>query len=66
MKHTKFFLTFIPGFGAVVEIFALVRLGQVYGKSVGFRVGLALLSPIFLLILGFGDSTYDKHVDSFI
>ena len=29
-----------------------------FGKGVGFAIGLILLSPIFIMILGFGDATY--------
>ena len=36
----------------------LVRLAKCYGQSGGFAVGLILLYPIFILILGFGSSQY--------
>ena len=34
------------------------RLAKSFGKGTGFGIGLALLSTIFLLILGFGSDTY--------
>ena len=54
----KFFMLLIPVFGEILAIAAYVRLGQAFGKSVGFRLGLVFLTPIFLLILGFGNSQY--------
>jgi hypothetical protein len=33
-------------------------LAKSFGKSEGFTVGLILLSPIFMCILGFGDAVY--------
>jgi hypothetical protein len=34
------------------------RISTRFGQGVGFTIGLTLLSPIFWLILGFGDSKY--------
>ena len=34
------------------------RLAKAFGKSVFFGIGLLLLSPVFLLILGFDGSAY--------
>ena len=65
-SYGKFFLTLIPGFGEVVMIFAAIRLGQVYGKSVGFCLGLVFLSPVFMIILAFSDAQYQGPVSSFI
>lgn len=42
----------------VLSIVSMIKLGQAFGKSTGFIVGLVLLSPIFQLILGFGSSEY--------
>lgn len=42
----------------VLTIVSMIKLGQAFGKSTGFIVGLVLLSPIFQLILGFGSSEY--------
>ncbi len=63
-KPGKYFMVLIPVFGEILAIASMVRLGQVYGKGVGFRLGLIFLSPVFLLILGFGDSQYIGPVDS--
>ena len=42
----------------VLSIISMVKLGQAFGKSGGFIVGLVLLGPIFQLILAFGSSEY--------
>ena len=42
----------------VLNCIWLVRLAKCYGRSGGFAVGLILLYPIFILILGFGSSEY--------
>ncbi len=57
-RPAKFFMLLIPVFGEILMIAAYVRLGQVFGKSVGFRLGLVFLSPVFLLILAFDKSEY--------
>ena len=42
----------------VLSIVSMVKLGQAFGKSGGFIVGLVLLGPIFQMILAFGSSEY--------
>lgn len=42
----------------VLSIVSMVKLGQAFGKSGGFIVGLILLGPIFQMILAFGSSEY--------
>lgn len=42
----------------VLSIMQNVKLAKAFGKSTGFAIGLIFLSPIFLLILGFGDAKY--------
>lgn len=42
----------------VIEIIAMNKLAKSFGKGAGFTVGLILLQPIFLMILGFGSSEY--------
>lgn len=58
-----YFASLIPVVGSiavlVVSIMDYLRLAKVYGKSVGFGVGLVLLSPVFIPILGFGSASYD-------
>ena len=63
-SYGKYFMLLIPGFGEVLAIASMVRLGQVYGKNVGFRLGLVFLTPIFLFILGFGNAQYQGPVYS--
>ncbi len=42
----------------VISIIQASRLAKAFGKGTGFAVGLYFLNPIFMLILGFGDSNY--------
>lgn len=51
-------LLFIPIVGIVVAIILMVDIAKAFGKSVLFAVGLILLSPIFICILGFGSAQY--------
>jgi hypothetical protein len=51
-------LFFIPIVNIITAIVVLWDLGKAFGKSEGFSIGLVLLSPIFICILGFGSSTY--------
>ena len=41
-----------------IDIYLAIKLGDAFKKGVGFKVGLVLLSAIFYMILGFGDSKY--------
>ena len=57
--------TILKILGAILLIAALVlaiigthKLSKAFGHGVGFTLGLIFLSPIFMLILGFGKSTY--------
>ena len=49
-------------FATIIAIWYCVRLSKVFGHGVLFALGLIFLSPIFLLILGFGSSKYDKKL----
>jgi len=51
-------LLFIPVVGLVIAIIVALDVAKSFGKSALFGVGLALLSPIFYCILGFGDAQY--------
>ena len=51
-------LLFIPYASLVIVIILMVDLAKSFGKSTGFGVGLALLGPVFMPILGFGSATY--------
>lgn len=44
--------------GAVLKIVTAYKLAKSFGKGIPFTIGLALLSPIFLLILGLSKDTY--------
>lgn len=54
----KFLLLLIPTYNVVLATETKLRLAKVFGKSTGFGVGLALLSPIFMMVLGFGEAKY--------
>jgi len=51
-------LLFIPFVNIIIAIIIMLELAKVFGKGVGFAVGLILLGFIFIPILGFGDATY--------
>ena len=53
-----FLLLFIPCVGIVVAVILFIELAKCFGKGAGFGLGLALLSPIFFPLLGFGDAKY--------
>lgn len=44
-------------------VLANIKLSKAFGHGIGFAVGLTLLQPIFLMILGFGSSQYDPSID---
>ena len=46
----------------VISIVWYVKLAKSFGKSGGFAVGLIFLSPIFMMILGCGDSQYQGKI----
>jgi len=51
-------LMLIPFVNIVIFIIICIEIAQRFGKGAGFGVGMALLSPIFWPILGFGDAQY--------
>lgn len=51
-------LMLIPCVQTIVGIILAIDLAKSFGKGTGFGVGLALLSFIFMPILGFGDARY--------
>ncbi len=53
-----FLLTFVPCANFVVLIILYFKLAKAFGQGTGFGFGLLFLSPIFMLILGFGSSQY--------
>lgn len=48
----------IPIVNIVVLVIVMLELAKAFGKGIGFAIGLILLAPIFLMILGFGSSQY--------
>lgn len=53
-----FFLMFIPIVNTIVGMMLLIKLAESFGKGYFFGIGLILLSPIFICILGFDSSEY--------
>lgn len=51
-------LLFIPVVNIIVMILAWVGVAKAFGKGTGFAIGLLLLSPIFVPLLGFSDAQY--------
>jgi hypothetical protein len=48
----------IPLLNLFVQIRWGIEMAQSYGRGIGFAIGLILLEPLFLVILGFGDTSY--------
>ncbi|MBR6223294.1 MAG: hypothetical protein IKQ71_07635 [Lachnospiraceae bacterium] len=42
----------------VLHIMQSIKMAKAFGKGTGFAIGLILLQPIFLLILGYGRAEY--------
>ena len=53
-----FLLMFVPCVGTVFQIILFFKLASAFGRGVGFGFGLLFLSPIFYMILGFGEADY--------
>jgi hypothetical protein len=51
-------LYLVPLVNIVIWIIVSVDLAKSFGKGSGFAIGLILLTPLFYLILAFGDATY--------
>jgi hypothetical protein len=51
-------LFFIPVVNLIMYIIVMLDLAKAFGKSIGFAIGLILLCPIFVCILGFGNAQY--------
>jgi hypothetical protein len=54
----KFLLLLIPVVGVIYYVLFSVRLARRFGKGLLFGVGLMLLPPLFILILGLGSAKY--------
>ena len=57
-KGIYFLLLLVPFVNAFIGILTLYKLGQNFGKSTGFIIGMILLPIIFMPMLAFGDSTF--------
>lgn len=53
-----FLLSFIPCVNFVISIMLAFKMAKAYGQGTAFGFGLFLLTPIFYMILGFGDAEY--------
>ncbi len=53
-----FILMFVPCANIVAAFLITQDLAKSFNKSSGFGIGLFLLSPIFIPLLGFGDAQY--------
>jgi hypothetical protein len=53
-----FFLLCIPVVNLFLSIALCIDLARVYGKGSGYAAGLAFLTPVFLLMIAFGDAQY--------
>lgn len=53
-----FLLLICPCINIIFIIWVYNLLSKSFGKDEGFTVGLVLLTPIFMCILGFGDAVY--------
>ena len=51
-------LMIIPIVGLIIWIIVALDLAKVFGRGTGFAIGLIFLSPIFAMILGFGEDMY--------
>lgn len=53
-----FLLTFVPVVNFFIIIIMLFKLAKAFGQGIAFGFGLLFLTPIFMLILGFGGAEY--------
>ncbi len=57
-QGSRFWLLLIPVYNIVLLIQTYIKLAAVFGKGGGFAAGLIFLSPVFMLILAFGNCRY--------
>ena len=48
----------IPIVNFVVAVMVLINVAKAFGKGTGFAIGMLLLGPIFIPMLGFGSAQY--------
>ncbi len=53
-----FLLLLVPCVNYIFLIILAFKLSSAFGRGVGFGFGLLFLTPIFYMILGFGDAEY--------
>lgn len=53
-----FLMLFIPIANVVAAFLLAYNLARAFGKSTGFAVGLFLLQPVFMMILGYSNAQY--------
>ena len=53
-------LLMIPGVNLFPYIIVCIDLARVFGKGSGFAAGLTFLTPVFLMMLAFGDAKYQR------
>lgn len=52
-------LSFIFGIVCLIILIVFeIKMAKSFGKGIGFAIGLIILNPIFILILGFGSARY--------
>ena len=56
----KFLLFLIPLVGEIYYLIFAFRLARAFHKGAVFALGLIFFPPLFMLILGFGGSTYKR------
>ena len=52
-------LFIIPVVNVVITIIVMLDVAKAFRKGVGFGIGLILLNPLFMMILGYGSAEYD-------
>ncbi len=53
-----FLLYFVPCANVVLAVILQFKLAAAFGRDIGFGFGLLFLTPIFMMILGFGSAEY--------
>lgn len=60
----RVFLFLIPVYGVVLWVKLCLKLARAFGKTNGFGVGIAFLTPIFLALIAFDEKAcYQKTVE---
>jgi hypothetical protein len=57
-----FILLLIPIVNSITALYLYYQFARAFGKSTLFSVGNAILSPIMMLIIAYGDSQYIKDI----